>query len=109
MVTIDQNGRIYTPPSAPSPGPSPQPPSRASTSEAQTVNLDSSRNKASAVTYSNPSEAKQLRQNAPAAAFSDAPRELKPASSHPKALIASQTFLDIAHFDGGTHLVDAYA
>lgn len=73
------------------------------------MDLASSRNKTATVTYSNPAEAMQPRQKAQAAAFSDIPRELTPASPHPKALIASQTFLDIAHFDGGTHLVDAYA
>lgn len=36
-------------------------------------------------------------------------RELTALAAHPKMLLASKTFLDIAHYDSGTHLVDVYA
>lgn len=107
MVTFDQHGAIYIPSNTAAPRPNSRPAERVSVPEAevQKVDLASSRTKARPVTYSKPSgQATQ-----PSAMVSDTLRELTPAGNSPKALIATKAFLDVAHFDGGVQLVDAYA
>lgn len=107
MLTIDQHGAIYVPSNISSPRPNPlsNDRGRAPETEAQTVDLSSSSAKQRPVTYSKPlGQAVQ-----PSATVSNTERELTPISSDRKALVASKAFLDVAHFDGGVQLVDAYA
>lgn len=110
MMTIDHQVGLYAPITTSSPSPR-NPGSQAkeqAPKESSTVHLSGNTAQPSAPTYSRPSGLP----SPTATLFSEvgsSVRELTPVSAHPKALMASRTFLDIAYFDGGPQLLDVYA
>lgn len=112
MMIIDHHTGRYAPintgnvgPNRPTSIANSQPKARPAADVTVVLSGSSTSIRTSAATYSNPAQQRQT----PESVFSDTIRELAPTGTHPKALFASKTFLDIAHFDGDSRLVDVYA
>ena len=107
MTSISQHNGLYTlqPLARPASGSTPSKTGQVQ-SQRSTVELSQDGAKAENFTYTKTGATKAKTQDAD---FSAAFRELTPLNAHPKALAASKTFLDIAHYDSGIHLLDVYA